>query len=445
MAWRFAAFLALALVSAMPSARAAQPFDGLFARATEARKVGDFAAAEGFLREALAVEPDRADALYLLGMIVAFRDRHDAALEILKRAEVLSPRDLDIRLGIAKVTSWSGRLDEAAGMVATLLDEHPDNVEAWNLKGRVAYYREDYATATDAFAHARSLAPDNLEAHIGGGDVAFASGRREQAEDLYRQAIALAPDSPDARERLDRLEAEPLMAKPWRLDVTVARSRFERQSRKAWRSSAARVTRRIDPTTTVFGAVENENRFAHTDTTLLGGATHRFAPWLDTYAEAGGTVAARFRPRWNLAAGGAARVLENGEFVGATRVLLDVRHREYEGSAVTDLNPGLRQNFLDDRLWITGKWINSFDRVGKRTAGWSVRADAQVLERLRLGGGWAAAPESDDGASIETRTLSAGAVIGLTSDVDLRLDYLREDREKSYVRKEVSTGLSMRF
>jgi len=64
---------------------------------------------------------------------------------------------------------------------------------------------------------------------------------------------------------------------------------------------------------------------------------------------------------------------------------------------------------------------------------------------LRLKVGWSDAPESDAGVSVGTQSLTAGIVVGVTPDVDLRLDFLREDRENSYIKKDVSTGLTIRF
>jgi len=378
-------------------------------------------------------------------MVIAFDGRHDEALEILSRAVALSPKDPDIRLGHAKVTSWKGRFEDAENSVEAVLADYPDYVDAWNLKGRIAFYQENFSEAARAFARARKLAPDNLEPLLGAGDVAFASGEREQAEMLFRAALALAPNSLEAQKRIDQLTAEPTIEKPWRIDITGTESRFSRQSRKKWRSGSFWISRRLDPATTVFGAFEAENRFAHTDRGYIAGVSHRFTPWLDAYAEVGTAIAAQFRPRWNIAVGGGLRVLENGDIFGPSIFTVDARHREYANSSVTDLTPGLRQYLFDGRVWITGRWLNSFDASAKRLTGWSARVDAQVLERLRLKVGWSDAPESDAGVSVGTQSLTAGIVVGVTPDVDLRLDFLREDRENSYIKKDVSTGLTIRF
>jgi|APSaa5957512622_1039677.scaffolds.fasta_scaffold423940_1 Tfp pilus assembly protein PilF len=74
MPWHSAALSKLALVlafglvvqSATGPAFATETFEHLYARAIEARNVGDFSAAEGLLREAVAMEPSRADAVFLL-------------------------------------------------------------------------------------------------------------------------------------------------------------------------------------------------------------------------------------------------------------------------------------------------------------------------------------------------------------------------------------------
>jgi len=59
---------------------------GLFAAGLAHHQAGRLAQAETLYRETLALEPDHADALHLLGVLASQIGRHDVAVELIDRA-----------------------------------------------------------------------------------------------------------------------------------------------------------------------------------------------------------------------------------------------------------------------------------------------------------------------------------------------------------------------
>src|ERR1700730_14627176 len=55
----------------------------------------------------------------------------------------------------------SGRYLDAERLADEILKEDSKNARAWNVKGGVSYYRQDYQQAKDCFEKALSLSPNN--------------------------------------------------------------------------------------------------------------------------------------------------------------------------------------------------------------------------------------------------------------------------------------------
>ena len=64
---------------------------------------------------------------------------------------------------------------------------------------------------------------------------------------------------------------------------------------------------------------------------------------------------------------------------------------------------------------------------------------------IKLHLGRAKAPETDLGETVDVYTTYGGIVVDLTSRLGLRLDYTRDKRKESYVRRAVSVSLTVRF
>jgi predicted O-linked N-acetylglucosamine transferase (SPINDLY family) len=136
--------------------------------AIEHHRAGRLGLAEEIYRRILAVEPEHADALHLLGVLVHQLGRHQLALEYLDRAVAICP---------------------------TAAAYH-------NNRGEVYRAMHDYAAATPCYERALQLAPDDAASHSNLGAALRSQGRLDEAIEHLRRAVQLHPDFADAHNNL---------------------------------------------------------------------------------------------------------------------------------------------------------------------------------------------------------------------------------------------------
>jgi YaiO family outer membrane protein len=409
-----AMFGAIMLLVATGWGAMAADFETLVRDALTARAAGDFVAAETGLKAALDVRPDDREALLHLGLVQGFQGRHDEALATVRRGLAVAPGDFDLRLAAARIKGWMGRHGEAAADVEALLADFPGNPEALNLRGRLALYRGNAAAAKAAFAEALRVAPGDAEA---------------------KKGMADAETVPSAT------------GKGGRIALGYSHSTFSRSANRDWREAEADGAFDLDDDMRLLGRAQVSHRFGLTDTYLKGGVERRVGPNVRVRLQAGATPDADFLARWTIEAGATARLSQGGGLVGPTEGFADLKHSHYATGDVHTADPGLQQYLFDGRAWLTARWLNSFDAEAgnKRAAGWSLRADWQALDDVRLFGGRADAPETESGATVKTWSGFAGIVFGLTPDVDLTVSYSHDNRKNTYIRDVVSATVGYRF
>src|SRR5947208_3394644 len=95
------------------SQAAPQDFDRLLARAMELHQAGDLLGAIDFYKSALAIAPDRADALSNLGAAYARLGQYDDAVKEYDAALKADPSNTQIRLNLALAYYKSARPNQA--------------------------------------------------------------------------------------------------------------------------------------------------------------------------------------------------------------------------------------------------------------------------------------------------------------------------------------------
>lgn len=136
------------------------------ALAVDHHAAGRTAEAEALYRRILDAVPGQADALHLLGVLLAQTGRSDEALVRLDAAVAASPAAVAIRTNRAKVLDALGRSAAAGRDWQAVLAAEPGNTEAAERLGRA------------------------LREHA---DRAFDAGAFDAAATLYRRVLALAP------------------------------------------------------------------------------------------------------------------------------------------------------------------------------------------------------------------------------------------------------------
>lgn len=138
-----------------------QNTDLLYARAMLAAKLNRLARAESDLRDILNREPNNADALNALGYTLADQtDRHQEALDLIKRALVIKPDDQYILDSMGWVLYRIGRYQEAVDHLTRALagSDEPDPEIAAHL-GEVLWVMGRHAAARDVWETALKSTP----------------------------------------------------------------------------------------------------------------------------------------------------------------------------------------------------------------------------------------------------------------------------------------------
>lgn len=188
---------------------------------------GNLAEAEQICRQILAVEPDNADALHLLGLLAHQSGRNDIALELVLRATAIQPLDAEYLNTFGEILRALGRYAEAGQYYRRAIALNPGYATAY---GNLAIVLQSFGkpeesarscrralTIDPALAHAHNtlggalsdlgrlddakenlhqalaLIPDFTQAHNNLGNLLKSLGRLEEAERSYRQALALKP------------------------------------------------------------------------------------------------------------------------------------------------------------------------------------------------------------------------------------------------------------
>lgn len=336
----------------------------------------------------------------------------DAALDAVRRATVLAPRDPEVLLLAGTIQADAGRTDKAL----------------------------------QTLSEAAAIAPGDDDVRLAIARVRYFRGEHEQAVSIVTDVLGHRPADQDARDLLARARRASSTAsrRPrWRLDSTSSYSAFEDDVRDRWLEGGVSVGYRMDERSSIAGRVEVADRFGRTDTYLEGRIDHRFAPSRFGYFAIGATPGADFLPRWTAAAGGGIRAWEGG--IGPGVLTLDARHAQFQTGSVETLSPGIEQQLFRGRAWVTGKLIHTWDERDGEQTGFIGRIDAQASDRVRVFIGYADAPETVENVTLTTRTVFGGAVLDVTDRLTVRFDYARDDRERSYVRHGFATGLGVRF
>ena len=101
---------------------------------------------------------------------------------------------------------------------------------------------------------------------------------------------------------------------------------------------------------------------------------------------------------------------------------------------VETANPGLEVYLFKGRAWIAARHINIWDETGVHRSGYFVRADVQPVESVTLFAGYADAPDTSDGVTVDTTSWFCGVGFDADEDTTVRLALAQEMRDAGYDR-----------
>ena len=204
----------------------------LFSTAFQHHRAGGLAQAERLYRRILALDPDHADSLYLLGLIAHQQGRNPEAVEHIAKAIAVNAGVAQYHYNLANALAAQGLLSQAAPWYRKALELKPDYAEAHNNLGVILRSQGRLEEAAACHGRAVQFKPDYVEAHNNLGIALKDLGRLDEAAACYRLALALKPDCAEAhnnlgvalkeQERLEEAEACYLRALEIKPDYAVA-------------------------------------------------------------------------------------------------------------------------------------------------------------------------------------------------------------------------------
>jgi len=159
---------------------------------------GNFDMAAGFIRSALAQNPDVAGAHCDLGNALKELAQFDNALASYDRAIALAPNDADAYYNRGATLHALRRLEEALDSYDRALALNPDDAQAWNNRGVTLKEMQRHDEALDSYDRAIALVPDFLDAWNNRGNVLRELGRFDEALKSLEIAITIEPGFADA-------------------------------------------------------------------------------------------------------------------------------------------------------------------------------------------------------------------------------------------------------
>ena len=202
-------------------------------RARASIGLGRISQASEMLEQALAKQPEFADALVEQARIAAGNKKLDESARLIERAIASSPKHVDAwlskgelarlgadqagmlaanqkvlemeptnttaRLNIASLHIANNRLDEARKLIAQTRAHDPGSIMALHLQALVDYRAHDFKKANDVMQQVLKVAPNFMPGVLLAGAVLAELGSHEQAQTHIGRVLERAPDNLYAR------------------------------------------------------------------------------------------------------------------------------------------------------------------------------------------------------------------------------------------------------
>ena len=149
--------------------------------------------AEAYYRRVLAVQPDHADALNLLGLVCFQSGRSDLAVELLGRAIERDSENAGYISNLGNMLYACGKFDAAVAAYRQAISKKPDFAAAHSNLGAALRKQGKPDEASVAYRQAVLLKPDFFEAHNSHGEVLSELGKHDEALNAYRKALSINP------------------------------------------------------------------------------------------------------------------------------------------------------------------------------------------------------------------------------------------------------------
>jgi predicted TPR repeat methyltransferase len=178
--------------------------DEALAHGLRRHQAGDLDAAERVYAAVLQHDPDRAEALNLLGILKHQRGELAAAVVLMRRVLELQPAADGVWNNLGNVLLRLEEVDEAAQAFKRSLELVP-TADAWSNLARVCRRRQDFALSQQACLQALTLAPDHGPATHNLALALILDGKFDAGVEAALRAMQLLPPGEQRRQLYSQL------------------------------------------------------------------------------------------------------------------------------------------------------------------------------------------------------------------------------------------------
>ena len=173
--------------------------------AIAAFRAGRLAEAERSVRAELARNPRAAVAWNLLGAIASASGNPEAAIELIRNAVALAPREPSFRCNLSRSLLAVGNVAAAEQVLGTAREHAPDDADVLELWGIICGRQGHPAEMMTALTRCVEVAPDRASAQFNLGEAYRRQGKTDEAAAHLCKAIELDPNHVDALNNLSGL------------------------------------------------------------------------------------------------------------------------------------------------------------------------------------------------------------------------------------------------
>jgi tetratricopeptide (TPR) repeat protein len=158
---------------------------------------GRLGPAEDRCRRALALDPNHADSLHLLGLIHTQSGQFDVAIDFIAAAIKSKPNDAEYFSNLGALLRLQNRFEEARKSLDLAVKLDPNFARAWINLGDLLLAQGQYDESLLTYDHALTLDSTNIEAANKGGALLLARDRFEEALVRFDRSQVILPDQID--------------------------------------------------------------------------------------------------------------------------------------------------------------------------------------------------------------------------------------------------------
>jgi len=205
-----------------------------------------------------AQSSDNSEELFQNARSASF-DKKDyaAAINLSKRALVISPDYADIQIFMARNYAWSDQYDSARIILASVVQKKPAYIDAWSAAADVELWDDKYAIALELCNKGLQYEPGNKELLLKKAKALKALKRYQEASSIVKQVLKTDSVNIEATTFVNRLKNERYKNK---LGISYDYTYFDKQFSDPWHIVSLDYTRQTH-VGSFTGRINYANRF----------------------------------------------------------------------------------------------------------------------------------------------------------------------------------------